>query len=108
MQIISILIASSCIVASTLADFLLFTSVETEPADPYTDYGYKFFAPETVVASNGPSCYVVQSTYWLWSSDDVSGDKWGVRFEGTVNDPHVVEWNDGHMGHYSKSCFLSS
>lgn len=38
-----------------------------------------------------------------WGSNDVSGDKYGVRFEGIWDDPEVVEFNTVELVHHSKS-----
>lgn len=36
-----------------------------------------------------------------WGSNDVSGDKRGVRFQGLWDDPEIVEFNTEELGHHS-------
>ncbi|KAJ4293426.1 hypothetical protein N0V90_008709 [Kalmusia sp. IMI 367209] len=105
MHAFSILAATAALMTPALADFYLYASqihLNIEPTD--TD-GFLFLA-------GPPSCDDVFNAVQRTGSDDVSGDKHGVRCNdcgsatGTIDDPDsvsptLVEWNDEDYGHYT-------
>ncbi|KAF2015578.1 hypothetical protein BU24DRAFT_180719 [Aaosphaeria arxii CBS 175.79] len=106
MRAFSILAATAAIVTPALADFYLYASqIHFNQEGTDTD-GFLFLA-------GPPSCEDVYNAVQRTESDDVSGNKHGVRCEdcgsaaGTIDDPDsvsptVVEWNDDDYGHYSE------